>query len=181
MKRTQVILLYILWSLSLSSNHVRGSYKFNSLNCEFCAPGIGRFLQCKIKAIDRNRNKLSINAILNTTVSELDIDFKMVKREIGGWHPFLYAMRVDACQFFKNRRKFFIPNLIYSFMKAFTNVNHTCPYMAGSEMSLLNWTPDEDGVLSVFPVDHGQYGLQTTWYVNKVLALKLNGSVLFFK
>ncbi|XP_017002544.2 uncharacterized protein [Drosophila takahashii] len=142
---------------------------------------MGQMLQCDIKAIDRKRNMLNINAILNKTVSEFEIDFKMVKREIGGWHPFLYEMRVDVCQFFKNRRKFFIPNLIYSFMKPFTTVNHTCPYTAGAEMGLLDYSPDEDGVISKFPVEYGQYGLQTTWYMNKVQALKLNGSVLFFK
>jgi len=48
-------------------------------------------------------------------------------------------------------------------------------------MQLLNWTPDEGKIIAKFPVDHGQYGLHTTWYVNKVAALQINGSVLFFK
>uniref|UniRef100_A0A6P4EWR2 Uncharacterized protein LOC108043361 n=1 Tax=Drosophila rhopaloa TaxID=1041015 RepID=A0A6P4EWR2_DRORH len=141
----------------------------------------GYVKECQIKAIDRKHNMMNIEAVLNKTISEGEIHFKIVKREIGGWHPFLYDMKIDICQFFKNRRKFFIPNLIYSFVQPFTNVNHTCPYLAGSEMRLWNWSPEEDVVISKFPVDHGQYGLHTTWYVNKVAALKINGSVLFFK
>lgn len=48
-------------------------------------------------------------------------------------------------------------------------------------MRLWNWSPDEDAVLAKFPVDHGTYGLQTTWYVKKDAALKVNGSVIFFR
>ncbi|KAI8045592.1 uncharacterized protein LOC128256104 [Drosophila gunungcola] len=170
-------LSWILYNLS----YIHGSYKFNSLKCDILAPEMGYVKQCLIKAIDRKHNMINIEAILNKTITEFEIHFRMVKREIGGWHPFLYDMRMDICQFFKNRRKFFIPNLIYSFLKPFTNVNHTCPYLVGTEMRLWHWSPDEDGVIAKFPVDHGQYGLQTTWYINKVTTLKINGSVLFFK
>ncbi|XP_016925823.4 uncharacterized protein [Drosophila suzukii] len=179
MMRLQVFYLCIFWLNNFS--YIHGSYKFNSLNCELCAPDGGYIKQCHIKAIDRKHNMINIEAILNKTISQFEIHFKIVKRESGGWHPFLYDIRQDICQFFKNRRKFFISNLIYSFMKPYTNVNHTCPYMAGSEMQLLNWTPDEGKVIAKFPVDYGQYGLHTTWYVNKVAALQINGSVLFFK
>ncbi|XP_041674911.1 uncharacterized protein LOC108109794 [Drosophila eugracilis] len=136
---------------------------------------------CGIKAIDRKHNMINIAAFINKTVSEFAIHFKIVKREIGGWHPFLYDIKMDICAFFKNRRKFFISNLIYTYVAAFTNVNHTCPYVAGTEMRLWNWTPDEAGFISKVPVDHGQYGLHSTWYINQVLAFKMNGSVLFFK
>ncbi|XP_034664214.1 uncharacterized protein LOC117898705 [Drosophila subobscura] len=105
----------------------------------------------------------------------------MVKRESGGWHPFLYDMRVDACKFFSNRRRLFIPNLIYSALKRFTNVNHTCPYLAGSDLSLWNWSPVEARVLEKFPVEFGQYGLHTTWYSRKMRVVEINGSVLYFK
>ncbi|XP_016950252.2 uncharacterized protein LOC108024687 [Drosophila biarmipes] len=179
MFRLQV--LCIFWLNNLCYIHVKGSYKFNSLNCEVLAPEMGYMKQCHIRAIDRKHNMMNLEAILNKTILQFEIHFKIVKRELGGWHPFLYDIRMDICQFFRNRRKFFISNLIYSFMKPYTNVNHTCPYVAGEAMQLLNWTPDEDQVIAKFPVDHGQYGLQTTWYVNKVMALKINGSVLFFR
>ncbi|KAH8267344.1 hypothetical protein KR018_011800 [Drosophila ironensis] len=137
---------------------------------------MGSINNCTIKAIDRKHNMINLAAFVN-----FSIHFKILKRESGGWHPFMYDISVDICKFFVNRRAFFIPNLIYSFIKPFTNVNHTCPYPGGSELRLWNWTPDEDGVIAKFPVDHGQYGMHTIWYVNKVMALTINGSVLFYK
>ncbi|XP_041674939.1 uncharacterized protein LOC121530244 [Drosophila eugracilis] len=178
MERQQVIYLSILWLNNLCITN--GAYKFNSLTCEVVPPESINNYVCHIKAIDRKHNMLSIASYALKNVSEIGIHFKMVKREIGGWHPFLYDMKLDLCEFFKNRRKFFIPNFIYSFMKSFTNINHTCPYLAGADLGLWNWTPDEAGILSKFPVEHGQYGLHTTWYINKKLAFKMNGSVLFF-
>ncbi|KAH8313146.1 hypothetical protein KR067_001122, partial [Drosophila pandora] len=54
---------------------------------------------------------------------------KLLKRESGGWHPFFYDVKVDVCQFLKSPRSLFIPKLMYSFVKAFTNINHACPYL----------------------------------------------------
>ncbi|XP_020810952.1 uncharacterized protein LOC110186231 [Drosophila serrata] len=181
MTRSQRIYLYLFWVNTFGYYHVSGSYKFNALSCDLCAPELAFVKQCNIKAIDRKHNMINIEAFLNKTISEFSIHFIMVKRESGGWHPFMYNIKMDICKYFKNPRKFFIPNLIYSFIKPFTNVNHSCPYEAGSYMSLLRWSPNEESVLAKFPVDHGQYGLHTTWYINKISALQINGSVLFFK
>ncbi|XP_017039720.1 uncharacterized protein LOC108087054 [Drosophila ficusphila] len=166
--------------VSACSLKVKGSYKFNALQCEIYAPQLGEIKQCHIKAIDRKHNLINIETILFKTATQFEIHFKMVKRETGGWHPFMYDIKLDICQFLKNRRKFVIANLIYSFMKEFTNVNHTCPFSAGANLALLNWTPDEAGVLTKFPVDKGQYGLHTTWYINKIATVKINGSVIYF-
>ncbi|KAH8313144.1 hypothetical protein KR067_001112, partial [Drosophila pandora] len=137
---------------------------------------------CEIKAIDRYHNKLSVEMDLKKTLTQVvEIHFKLLKRESGGWHPFFYDMKMDVCKFFQNKRSFFIPNIIYSFMKPFTNLNHTCPYLAGSVLRLWEFTPNEKGVLGVFPVDHGQYALHSDWYGNKAPILELNGSVLFYK
>ncbi|KPU80139.1 uncharacterized protein Dana_GF18376 [Drosophila ananassae] len=164
-----------------SFGFTNASYKFNSLKCFFYSPEWGKINLCQIKAIDRNHNMMNIEGILNRNITEIEINFKILKRESGGWHPFMYDITMDVCKFFKNRRSFFIANLIYSFLKPFTNVNHTCPYPAGSVLQLWNWTPNENGVLKVFPVDHGQYALHTTWSIKKVPVLKIDGSVLFYK
>ncbi|KAH8282989.1 hypothetical protein KR054_011403, partial [Drosophila jambulina] len=136
---------------------------------------------CEIKSIDRKRNMINIETILAKTVNQFEIKFKVYKKDGGIWQPFLYDMTVDICQYFKNPKKFFIPSFMYSFMQPFTNINHTCPYLAGTSMRLWNFTPDEGGVLSKFPAEQGQYGLNATWYVNKVVALYINGTLLFFK
>ncbi|XP_026840574.1 uncharacterized protein LOC113564961 [Drosophila persimilis] len=178
---TRVVYFSAIFLGSLAYFHVEGSYKFNSLACEILSPQLGWIKECAIKAIDRKRNMLNIVAYLNRTITELQIHFRLVKRESGGWHPFLYDMKVDACMFFRNRRKLFIPNIIYSTLKQFTNVNHSCPYLAGTELTLMHWTPNETMILEKLPVEFGQYGLQTTWYSGNVRALEINGSVLYYK
>lgn len=48
-------------------------------------------------------------------------------------------------------------------------------------MRVWNFSPDEDGVLAKFPVEQGQYGLNSTYYINKVPAMHFNGTLSFFK
>lgn len=56
----------------------------------------------------------------------------MYKRVSAVWQPFVYDISVDICQFFKNPKKFFIPNFMYSFVQPYTNINHTCPYLVSN-------------------------------------------------
>ncbi|XP_041674924.1 uncharacterized protein LOC121530242 [Drosophila eugracilis] len=160
---------------------VNGSYKFNSLNCEVVAPEIVYLKECRIKAIDRKHNKLNVTVVLKEDITQIDLNFRIVKREIGGWHPFFYNIRMEVCEFFRNRRKFFIANYMYSIMRPFSNINHTCPYVANEEISIKNFSPSEDTILAKFPLDYGQYGLQSVFYVRNAVAFKVNGSVLFFR
>ncbi|KAH8249750.1 hypothetical protein KR032_011988, partial [Drosophila birchii] len=136
---------------------------------------------CEIKEIDRKRNMINIESILTKTINQFELKFKVFKKYNGIWQPFMFDMSVDICQYFKNPKKFFIPSFMYSFMQPFTNINHTCPYLSGSAMRLWNFTPDERGVLAKFPAEQGQYGLNTTWIMNKVPVVHLNGTLLFFK
>ncbi|XP_020810855.1 uncharacterized protein LOC110186145 [Drosophila serrata] len=179
MNRSQLFYIYLFCLNNIGSNH--GYYKFNSLRCDLYDPELADIKQCLIKAIDRKHNMINIEALLNKSILELKIHFKVVKRERGGWHPFLYDMTVDVCKFFRNRKKFFVTNFLYTFLEPFTNINRTCPYLAGTEMRLWQWTPDEDGFLAKLPMDHGQYGLHSTWYINKSTVLQINGSILFFQ
>lgn len=60
----------------------------------------------------------------------------MQKRNVILWQPSPFEVALDVCQFFKNRALYVIPNLIYSFIKPFTNVNHTCPYLVSGTIDL---------------------------------------------
>ncbi|KAH8313877.1 hypothetical protein KR067_013369, partial [Drosophila pandora] len=135
---------------------------------------------CEIKEIDEHHNMMKIGGLLYKTVTQFEINFKMHKRNAVLWQPSAFDISVDVCQFFKNRALYVLPNLIYSFIKPFTNVNHTCPYLAGSEIRLWDWTLDDGGILSKFPLDGGEYTVVTTWTVKRVPSMQINGSVVFF-
>ncbi|KAH8318879.1 hypothetical protein KR074_009544, partial [Drosophila pseudoananassae] len=153
---------------------------------------------CEIKEIDEHRNMINIEGYLNKTVSQLEINFKMRKLNAAVWQPNAYDITVDVCQFFKNRALYVIPNLVFTFIKPYTNINHTCPYLvsgtidclyyskiciiykAGSKIRLWEYTLDDGGIMSKFPMDHGEYSGCVTWYINKVPSMTVNGSVTFF-
>ncbi|KAH8250107.1 hypothetical protein KR026_005137, partial [Drosophila bipectinata] len=135
---------------------------------------------CEIKEIDEHRNMINIEGYLNKTVSQLEISFKMRKRNAGLLQPNAFDITVDVCQFFKNRALYVIPNLVYTFIKPYTNINHTCPYLAGSQIRLWEYTLDDGGIMSKFPMEHGEYSGSVTWLINKVPSMTINGSVTFF-
>ncbi|KAH8417509.1 hypothetical protein KR222_001236, partial [Zaprionus bogoriensis] len=136
--------------------------------------------ECRIKAIDRFHNSVTVSGTLKKTLSSGQVNFRFLKRERGGWHPFLYAMTVDVCKFLENPQKYPIPNLIYSYGKQFTNANHTCPYFANTSVTLSNWQPDGKSFISRFPIELGEYALHTVWYTNKKKVGSINGSIEIF-
>lgn len=51
----------------------------------------------------------------------------MVKR-LSGYKPFLFDVTIDACQFLRKRNNPVI-KMFYSFIKDYSTLNHTCPYV----------------------------------------------------
>lgn len=51
-------------------------------------------------------------------------------KKANGWHPFLYNIKIDGCQFLRKQYNV-VTGIAYSYLKPFTNLNHTCPYMVG--------------------------------------------------
>ncbi|XP_032592861.1 uncharacterized protein LOC116805400, partial [Drosophila grimshawi] len=160
---------------------VNGGYKFKSLDCELLESEWIEVKECYIKAISRMRNEINIRFKLKKSVTEGKVNFKLLKRERGGWHPFLYAMTVNACDYLGNSQKYLVPRLIYTYLKSYTNVLHKCPYEANTDVYLLNWTLPEDNIISRFPVDYGEYALHTTWYTHNTMIGRINGSLEYFK
>ncbi|XP_030080770.1 uncharacterized protein LOC111603080 [Drosophila hydei] len=109
------------------------------------------------------------------------MSFRFLKRERGGWHPFLYAMTVDICHFFDGTFKNPLTTIIYNYMKAYTNFNHSCPYLANTDIRLIRFNLNELDILSRFPVDDGVYGLHTSWYIKNTLVCQMNSSASLTK
>lgn len=45
----------------------------------------------------------------------------------NGWKPFLYAIDIDMCRFWKLRYNA-IAKMLFAFLDGHTNINHSCPY-----------------------------------------------------
>nr|XP_032291679.1 uncharacterized protein LOC6625313 [Drosophila virilis] len=123
--------------------------------------------QCLIKAVNRNQYLMN-----------LKVNFKFFKRERGGWHPWLYDTNADMCEYFRYHKRFLLLNEIFKRLNGYTTLNHTCPYMANTDIQVLDWTMP-DNILKPFPVEHGEYALHTTWYHNKKILFQVNGSIVY--
>jgi len=49
-------------------------------------------------------------------------------QRLNGYKPFLYNVTVDACKFYKNQKSNPVAGYIYSLLRSYSNMNHSCPY-----------------------------------------------------
>ncbi|XP_030558129.1 uncharacterized protein LOC115760779 [Drosophila novamexicana] len=169
------IIVLHLW---LFFTPIQARLKINGLSCGAPQTDMISLEQCRIKAVNRNLYLMNMRYKVIKTITELKVHYKFFKRERGGWHPWLYDTNADICDFFKNRKRFLLLNEIFKRLNGYTTLNHTCPYMANTEIQVLDWSVP-DNVLKPFPVDHGEYALHTTWYHNKKILCQVNGSVVY--
>lgn len=130
---------------------------------------------------------------------QIRVHIKIVKRERGGWHPFLYELSFDVCKFFACRARYPIPNLVFYYMQNYTNYNRSCIlavrwyyindltylievfFQANSSLNLLDWRIDEGKFLDRIPLELGIYGMNTVWYSKKKQIFFTNGSLDLFQ
>ncbi|XP_034477665.1 uncharacterized protein LOC117784124 [Drosophila innubila] len=151
--------------------------KFGNVNCSADQTDVLSMEECRIKAINRNLNMIKIRFLLKQKISELQMNFQFFKRERGGWHPFLYNINVNMCEFFQRPNRFLVLNTFFKFCKKYTSLNHTCPYMPNESIEIMNYTINEKDILQKFPVESGVYALRIIWYHNKKSLLQINGTV----
>ncbi|KAL7735592.1 hypothetical protein ACLKA6_009552 [Drosophila palustris] len=173
MNKVLILLLWIgLFSLGAQA-------KFKTLNCELHDKDVGIIRLCKIKAVSRTKNLINIIFDLFQTVkSGVMLQVQYFKR-VNGWRPFLYNFTVDACQFLKKPNNLIV-RLAYEYLKPFTNLNHTCPYKAGSTIIIKNFDLDVDQFRSRYPIDNGEYALHVSLYYDNILKASVKGSIYHF-
>ncbi|KAH8389669.1 hypothetical protein KR215_007919, partial [Drosophila sulfurigaster] len=148
--------------------------KFKSLNCQSYDPDLGNFSKCEIKAVSRTKNLINIEYDLCQTIrGNSQIEVEIFKRE-NGWHPYLYSFSIDACKFIKKPYNV-VAILGFEYIKPYSNLNHTCPYMVCTFLYL-----DIDQFRVRFPVPNGEYGLRLSIFSNKNLKATINGSIYYF-
>ncbi|EDV98173.1 GH17225 [Drosophila grimshawi] len=84
--------------------------------------------ECRLRAINRHKTIFNLNGSLLYSANEVTVELQVFKKA-NGYKPWLYKSSIDACRFF---RKPYNPIaiLVYKLFKEFSNINHTCPYVA---------------------------------------------------
>ncbi|EDW48568.1 GM19845 [Drosophila sechellia] len=125
--------------------------KLTNVVCESKNKSWAVFHYCRLKAYSRNKTSMNINATFLHPTNNVSLRLKMVKR-LSGYKPFLFDITIDACRFLRKRHNPVI-KMFYSFIKDYSTLNHTCPYVGLQVVS--------DYHTAVFPVPlpTGDYGV----------------------
>ncbi|XP_033246304.1 uncharacterized protein LOC117187702 [Drosophila miranda] len=176
-----MLIVGILWILLLGSPQVES--KFKSLHCTSLDMDYGEFLLCKIQAINRYRNSISISYLNKHTVpSHLTVRLEFFKRA-NGWRPFLYNITLNVCDFLdRNKTK---PNnnnrivfrLAAAYLIPYITRSYSCPFMENTVLKLVKLEFDVEKFRTRFPIETGEYALQFSLYHKKVLKYTVNGSM----
>ncbi|EDV58256.2 uncharacterized protein LOC6541333 [Drosophila erecta] len=155
--------------------------KFKSLHCTNYDKSYGEILLCKIKAINRYRNSLSIQFRQLRTVNNVHMRLELFKRA-NGWRPFLYNISFNLCDFLSKRNNVIV-SLGYEYLKPYIPMtNYTCPFKVnkGHLIKCTDLEFDIEKFRVRFPIETGEYALQLSFIVQRKVTLTLNGSVEYY-
>ncbi|XP_028894652.2 uncharacterized protein LOC105209922 [Zeugodacus cucurbitae] len=100
---------------------------------------------------------LYIKPVNNATLIAL-----LVKRGYEDRAP-IVDYKIDACAFFRNKRRNFLANFAYKAMglDKYSNMNHTCPY--DHDMLLDRYAFNGPALGKVIPFGNGEFTFTTKW------------------
>ncbi|KAH8293050.1 hypothetical protein KR054_011986, partial [Drosophila jambulina] len=168
-------------------------FRFSNYVCESYNKSWFLFHECRLKAVSREKVIMNMNATILHSVNNIFVDVDVFKRE-SGFKPWLIKARVDGCRFM---RKNYNPvaKIIFSFVKDFTNINHSCPYVVSLPLVLMFLLKDTIYIflcqgsvilrgfylrheLLLLPFPSGEYMLSMRWFFDQKLQFDTNVSAV---
>ncbi|XP_065365458.1 uncharacterized protein LOC135958478 [Calliphora vicina] len=150
--------------------------RFTNVVCENLDPTFCIFERCKLIAVSRDANYLTLKAVLlQVPVTDFELRIQIMKKA-NGWKPFLYDLTVK-CNFTKKLNT--ITRLLWKTVKIFSNIKTDCPYNQNLEtINLSNAIIEE--AFNRLPVQQGEYAFFTTWKAYNLTRVKLNFYGVFY-
>ncbi|XP_017027573.1 uncharacterized protein [Drosophila kikkawai] len=172
------MLAVVIFGVVLLSS-VQVETKFKSLHCTNYNKTLGEIKLCKIKAINRYRNSISIQFRQKTTVHNVNMRLELFKRA-NGWRPFLYNISFNLCDFLSKRNNMIV-RLGYEYIKPYIPItNYTCPFKKGHLIKVTDLEFDIEKFRIRFPIETGEYAIQLSFIVARIVTLTLNGSAEYY-
>ncbi|XP_011213912.3 uncharacterized protein LOC105233507 [Bactrocera dorsalis] len=137
-------------------------FKITNVKCLSTNESFAKFKTCRLKAVRRNINELSVYVkLLQLPIDNVKIVLQLKKRN-DYRNRSIYEFGIDACAFFRNKRRNPLADLFYRFsgLKSHSNANHTCPY---DHDIILDRYFIDDKFSSFIPLPAGSYEIQTRW------------------
>ncbi|XP_030375386.1 uncharacterized protein LOC115624682 [Scaptodrosophila lebanonensis] len=153
--------------------------RFKNITCESKDASTISVAYCFVGSLNVHENYISLRYSLlkNETVDKLVLQVQLM-RKVSTWNPYLYAIKIDMCKFWKHRYNY-LAKLIISFLDGHTNMNHSCPYKNETYLTIDNVTNIEvSEKIAHLPLPKGRYALHTTFQANNVTRAQTN---IFFE
>ncbi|XP_017844662.1 uncharacterized protein LOC108601273 [Drosophila busckii] len=156
----QAALLLLVLCQNLQQSHAV-VFKLTNAVCKTLNETWIDFPVCRLRAVNRHKVCLNIDAMLHHPVHDAFIKGDLMKKA-NGYKPWLYSANFDGCQFIRRRNNPII-RLIWEFFKEFSNINHTCPYVGLQRVKDFYLKYEKLPT----PIPSGEYLVHLTWLFNK--------------
>ncbi|XP_017057385.1 uncharacterized protein LOC108098764 [Drosophila ficusphila] len=144
--------------LKISSKFEFANVKCTSLDKEF-----DEFEYCYIKSVNRSYKYVSLKVnLLQTPIRKVKLQVGLYKK-FSGYRPFMYNVTVDLCRFFKNPKSNPFIDYFFSFLRPYSNINHTCPYDNDLMIDKLPIGFVQHQTSIVLPFPEGEYFVESRW------------------
>ncbi|XP_017489303.1 PREDICTED: uncharacterized protein LOC108377547 [Rhagoletis zephyria] len=144
----------LLLGFSLRTSVSISMIKFTNIKCTTLDKPFADFRYCKLKALARDSVALSLRVdIFQASVNNVTVHVQTFKR-FNGYRPFLFNITTNFCDFMRHKTRFKFLNMIFKILKAYSNINHSCPYTHDIIIDKLILTPE---YFPLLPMPSGEY------------------------
>ncbi|KRF97927.1 uncharacterized protein Dwil_GK26917 [Drosophila willistoni] len=131
--------------------------KFTNAKCESFNHSWVTIEHCRLRAINRHKTVLNINANFHYPATKIKLRFQVLKKA-NGYKPWVIDGTIDACAFLQ-KPNHPVVKIIHNLIKNCSTVNHTCPYIGRQSVKDFDVTPEQIPL----PFPSGDYALFLTW------------------
>ncbi|XP_016980956.1 uncharacterized protein LOC108045961 [Drosophila rhopaloa] len=155
--------------------------RFTNVTCESKDLSMSVVEYCELKTLGRTKNSISLRYTMLKPVSKnIGFHFQLMTKGsesvdgVSNWQPFLYAMDLDLCRFWKKRNNY-VAKKIFELIQGHSNLNHCCPYSQEKFIAIDGLTnTDVSSKINGVPMTRGFYSLFTKWSTDNVTRFQTN-------
>ncbi|XP_041563123.1 uncharacterized protein LOC121466769 [Drosophila elegans] len=155
--------------------------RFTNVTCESKDLSMGAVEYCEVNTLGRTKNSIRLRyTLLKPVFKDIWFHFQLMTKGTEGfdgtlnWQPFLYAMDLDMCRFWKNRYNY-LARKVFEIIEGFSNLNHSCPYSKEKFIAIDDITNTHvSSKLHGMPMAKGFYSLFTKWSTANVTRVQTN-------
>ncbi|KAH8237207.1 hypothetical protein KR038_007053 [Drosophila bunnanda] len=155
--------------------------RFTDVTCESKDLSMGKVEYCEVKPLGKNKNSIRVRySMLQPVFNNIGFHLQLMTRGskstngAPNWQPFLYAMNIDMCRFWKNRYNH-LARMVFELIEGHSNINHSCPYAKEKFIAIDDLTNIEvSSRLHGMPMAKGLYSLYTRWSTQNQTRVETN-------